>query len=327
MTAPALREAAHATTYLAHAQALRAAHGPGPWPDGGYPLPDIDTLTIADALGGELQGRSRGRIHEIGKWLACNGTRRNAVAAGMVLIGLSGTIDDRELLLLLGGMEELTLYAVVALGRIASDDDRDWMIFELARRVRAWGRIHSVERLQGTRHKEIKAWLLREGFRNEVMNEYLAHIAATTGDLRKALEESEVDDGLLDGADLAECANAIWPAKKLGLRFQDRLGGWLTRDPANDYFWGALDDVGEVVDLASRLLPLRSLTTSPADHMGDQTDGVLETVVSMFTGHPGRGWPLVKGDDQPAQGLDRVKQRLPGDLEPPGSFLNWCSLT
>ncbi|MEU1878209.1 hypothetical protein ABZ470_12930 [Streptosporangium sp. NPDC020072] len=47
---------------------------------------------------------------------------------------------------------------------------------------------------------EIKAWLLRYGFRNDIMNEYLAHLAATTGDLYSALLEAEVDDALLDGA-------------------------------------------------------------------------------------------------------------------------------
>ena len=43
-------------------------------------------------------------------------------------------------------------------------------------------------------------WLLREGFRNEVMNEYLAHLAATTGDLYTALLDPEPDEALLDGA-------------------------------------------------------------------------------------------------------------------------------
>jgi len=30
------------TTYLSHALSLAALHGPGPWPDGGGPLPDDD---------------------------------------------------------------------------------------------------------------------------------------------------------------------------------------------------------------------------------------------------------------------------------------------
>jgi hypothetical protein len=173
-------------TYFAHALALAAVHGPGPWPDGGYPLPDEDerafmpgpvqdgvqthhfsfevnrsaaasvaamitaiveeppdiialqalhdflaehnALSFADALGTELGVRGP-RVHQTGRWLAEYGTRRNAVAAGIVLIGLTGSVDDRELLMLLRALEDLTLYAVVALGR--TQDDRDWAVFEL----------------------------------------------------------------------------------------------------------------------------------------------------------------------------------------------------
>jgi hypothetical protein len=259
MTAWTLPAAAdNRPSFFAHALALTAAHGPGPWPDGGYPLPDDgpptgltssvhdgirthhfsfstnrsaavqaagsiaalttespeaaalqglhdflaeqDALAIADELGDELRnGRvRRSRTREVGRWLAEYGTRRNAVATGIVLIGLTGDERDRELLLLLGALEDLSLYAVVALERTQSD--RDWAIFELARRVRAWGRIHAVERLSATTDPEIMAWMLREGFRNNIMDEYLALTAATTGDLAGALRQPEVDSELLDGA-------------------------------------------------------------------------------------------------------------------------------
>ncbi|MEV4318410.1 hypothetical protein [Actinocrispum sp. NPDC049592] len=62
MTAQALREAAHATTYVTLAQARRAAHGPGT------------------------------RSHEIGMCLARNRTRRTTG----VLNGLSSAGDDRD---------------------------------------------------------------------------------------------------------------------------------------------------------------------------------------------------------------------------------------
>jgi len=81
------------------------------------------------------------------------------VAAGIVLLGLAGDARDRELLLLLGTLEELTLYAAVALQR--SQPDRDQAIYALARRVDGWGRIQAVEQLRGTQDPEIRAWLLR----------------------------------------------------------------------------------------------------------------------------------------------------------------------
>ncbi|HTS97602.1 MAG TPA: hypothetical protein VMI33_13370 [Streptosporangiaceae bacterium] len=249
-------------TFLAHAMALSALHGQGPWPGEGYPLPDAapdpeqpflsgsvadgiathhgsvrpdqsgaclvadqlqelvaagqpagagldrlhdtladrSTLTIADGVSDAIGDRNlpRDRVHAVGRWLAEYGVRRNAVAAGLVLTGLTGDDRDRDLLLLLGGLEDLTLYAAVALR--SSQPDPDQAMFDLARRVRGWGRIHAVERLRGSTDPAIRAWLLREGFRNGVMNSYLAHLAATTGDLYGALAETVVDDPLLDGA-------------------------------------------------------------------------------------------------------------------------------
>lgn len=137
-------------------------------------------------------------VRSVARQLTERGTRRNAVALGIVMLGVVGDERDRELLLLLGGLGELTLYAAVALAN--SQPDRDRTVFQLARRVDGWGRVHAVQRLTGSRDPEIKSWLLRTGFRNNVMTAYLAHIAATTGDLRSALLESAVDDELLDGA-------------------------------------------------------------------------------------------------------------------------------
>ena len=256
-----LPEAAGAqSTFFSHALALAALHGPGPWPDGGYPLPDEDpareqlmvgsvldgirthhfgsdpdaeaaariadlvadlvtgpptlracaelhaalagqpALQLADGLGEQVRRRDlpAPRVRATGRWLAEHGTRRDAVAGGIVLLGVAGDGRDRDLLLLLGALEDLTLYAVVALARTQPDPDR--AVFDMARRVAAWGRIQAVERLEGTSDPQIRSWLLREGFRNEVMNEYLAHLAATTGDLYTALLDPEPDEALLDGA-------------------------------------------------------------------------------------------------------------------------------
>lgn len=210
-------------TFFSHALALAALHGPAPWPDGGYPLPDEDpaqqrlmvgsvldgiqthhvknepgpdgaaqiaelvadlvtgapslracaalhaaltdqpALRLADALGEQLRRRDlpARRVRELGRWLAEHGTRRNAVAAGIVLVGLAGDERDRDLLLLLGGLEDLTLYAVVALPvrsptgiAPCSRWPSGWPA--------AWGRVHAVkrparrmERVDGTRKSKL----------------------------------------------------------------------------------------------------------------------------------------------------------------------------
>jgi hypothetical protein len=177
---------------------------------------DQDPLPVADALTSELTARDLPAepLRQIGRWLAEYGTRRNAVALGVLLLGLAGDHRDRDLLLLLGSLEDLSLYAAVALTR--SQPDRDQAIFDLARRVAGWGRIHAVRRLAGTQDPQIKAWLLRHGFRNQIMDEYLAHVAATTGDLYTALTTPPVDDELLDGAgDILTALCLGGPAKDL----------------------------------------------------------------------------------------------------------------
>ncbi|MQY09858.1 hypothetical protein [Actinomadura macrotermitis] len=259
-------------TILAHALALNALHGPGPWPDGGHPLPDepprpgedeifmpsvvLDgvrthhfgtappasaveetvglleaptplprlheflarqsAVDLADALVTELRARDlpRRHLHRTARHLVEHGTARDTVKLGIVLLGECGDEHDRELLLLLGTLEEFTLYAVVAL--VKTQPDRERAAYELAQRVKDWGRIHAVERLKGTNDPEIKAWLLREGFRNGIMNEYLAHLAATTGDLYTALLEPEVDQALLEGAGAILVALALGgPAEEM----------------------------------------------------------------------------------------------------------------
>ncbi|MER6829531.1 hypothetical protein ABT352_26345 [Streptosporangium sp. NPDC000563] len=202
----------------------------------------VSALGIADDLVDRIRRLRlpRDRIGAVGRHLAEHGTHREAVKIGIVLLGACGDERDRELLLLLGTLEELTLYAVVALQR--TQPDRQRATYELARRVRGWGRIHAVERLKGCGDPQIRAWLLRDGFRNEIMDEYLAHLAATTGDLYSALLEPDIDDALLDGAadilaalalggpaeDMSDYADAVPAMHRLADLLADR-GGTLGR--------------------------------------------------------------------------------------------------
>lgn len=64
-----------------------------------------------------------------------------------------------------------------------------------------------MHHLTGTSNPEIKAWLLREGFRNGIMYEYLAYDCAVVGDLDVALARDDADPELLVGA--AEILSAL----------------------------------------------------------------------------------------------------------------------
>ncbi|MEW2355946.1 hypothetical protein [Spirillospora sp. NPDC029432] len=137
------------------------------------------------------------RVYDLAYTLATTERRREPVKLGIALLGLFDAAHHRDELLVLGRHDEFTLFAMVALGN--GDAGVEDVLWPLARQVEGWGRIHLVERLAGSEDPRLREWILREGFRNDVMNEYLAGIAAETGDLAGALA-GEPDDELLYAA-------------------------------------------------------------------------------------------------------------------------------
>ena len=137
------------------------------------------------------------RTHTIANWLATNAADREPIKCAIALLGVCPG-DDRDLLLTLGRHEEFTLFASVALRN--NDPEPDLSLWALACLVTGWGRIHIIERLAETKDEQIKAWMLREGYRNDIMHEYTALICARTGELLSALRRPEPDERLLKGA-------------------------------------------------------------------------------------------------------------------------------
>jgi hypothetical protein len=140
----------------------------------------------------------RSRVHELGRWLATTGVDRGAVKTGIALLGATGLGQDVDVVRVLGRHEEFTLYVAVAMSNGAQE--REAELWNLGQAVQGWGRIHCVERLSATQDPTIRDWILREGFRNSIMYEYLAYIAATTGGLNDALRTDAVDRPLLTAA-------------------------------------------------------------------------------------------------------------------------------
>lgn len=155
----------------------------------------IDQLLNAVVEDDELDPE---RLHSIALWLAVGAADREVVKCAIALLGVFRVEDDRDLLLTLGRHEEFTLYATVALQNAV--DDSELSLWALACLVTGWGRIQIIERLDGTKDEQIRAWMLREGYRNDIMYEYTALICARTGDLLSALRRSDPDEKLLKGA-------------------------------------------------------------------------------------------------------------------------------
>jgi hypothetical protein len=159
-------------------------------------------IGTADGVVARIEAKSADYDHDrlaaVARYFATRSGQQEAVKLGIVLLGVAGGSEDTTVLMRLGTRDEFSLFAVVALGRTAAEPEQ--CLWALAQQVHGWGRIHAVERLAHTNDPQIQAWLLREGFRNSIMNEYLARICARAGKLHEALGASAIDQELLDGA-------------------------------------------------------------------------------------------------------------------------------
>ncbi|MEL6585304.1 MAG: hypothetical protein AAFY65_14320 [Pseudomonadota bacterium] len=138
---------------------------------------------------------ARDRVLPFFTWLATSAPDREPVKFAIAMLGLCKEPNSLDLIRTLGGHEEFTKCAAVAMGSILGEKLawRDW--WALAKSVRGWGRIDLVERIAPLGDANFRRWLVRDGFQNSIMNEYLAHIAAVDGDL---LGQLRAPDALSD---------------------------------------------------------------------------------------------------------------------------------
>lgn len=137
-------------------------------------------------------------LRQFAKWLVLKSPDRGPLKFGIVLLGLIGDTRDLPIVKAIGKHEEFTLYATVAIENTM--DNPTLALWELAKCVKGWGKIDIVERIAKTANPDIKEWLLLDGYKNNVMYEYLAYTCAVNGDLKSALSQNKIDDRLLQSA-------------------------------------------------------------------------------------------------------------------------------
>lgn len=142
--------------------------------------------------------RVQPEVAAIGRYFLKGADKREATKFGILLLSAAGDKSDVPLLKTLAGNDEFALFAAIALTRLV--DDPEQCLWHLAQKIHGWGRIQLVERLDGTSNAEIQDWMLREGFRNSVMDNYLAELCARNGKLHEALQQRKIDRPLLDSA-------------------------------------------------------------------------------------------------------------------------------
>ena len=92
--------------------------------------------------------------------------------------------------------DELTLYCVWIAKHWENSGEE---LFHMARKVRGWGRVHAVRELEPAT-REMRDWLLDEGWDNDILPAYTALACAQRGGLRRRLEKETLSRARLTAA-------------------------------------------------------------------------------------------------------------------------------
>jgi len=147
--------------------------------------------TIVHVMLSNIQTLDPERLLRFGDFLISYGTRFMPVKMGLTLLSI---FNDKipfvkEVHLTLGAYEEFTWFAARYLSSGACEDGNQ-ALFDLARHVHGWGRIHAVNCLE-PETREISDWLLYEGAKNTVLPQYSADLC-----LMKAGAEERLNEGV-----------------------------------------------------------------------------------------------------------------------------------
>lgn len=161
-----------------------------------------NVIAIIDEFLEQLVERSlpiEPHLYHYANSLATKTNNRNAVKFGIAMLGLCQNQEPIEDLRILGLHDEFTLFSSIALLNLSDDLVND--LWRLAKQVDGWGRIQLVERLVALElTDEIRDWLVLEGYRNDIMYEYLALTCAQSGLLNEKLKREAINNDLFVSA-------------------------------------------------------------------------------------------------------------------------------
>ncbi len=131
-------------------------------------------------------------LFSFSKDLALKTSHRNSVKFGIALIGLCQNKSVINELKVLGLHDEFTVFVTVALSYLSDNLAQD--LWQLAQKVDGWGKIQIVDRLAKMELSDAQRdWLIRRGYQNSIMNEYLAFTCALNGNLHDKLQSESID--------------------------------------------------------------------------------------------------------------------------------------
>ncbi len=147
-------------------------------------------LTVIDdfenAIRENRQNLSVANLYRYAVRLITGSEDRECVKYGLEILELFSLKDEevKDIVRTLGLSDEFTLFAIYIM---LQWDNANEEIFSLAQKVRGWGRIHAVEKLQ-PETEEIRRWLLSDGINNQVLPDYSALTCFEKADVFAMLE-------------------------------------------------------------------------------------------------------------------------------------------
>ena len=128
----------------------------------------------------------------------------------LTIVNIETDKDTIEKVKILALSDEFTLYCldilVYCLDILVQLEDSNEEIFEIAKKVKGWGRIYSIEYLQAT-NNEIKEWILEEGCHNNVLPAYTAYTCAEKINLIEILNQDKISNKKFN--DISYLMNAL----------------------------------------------------------------------------------------------------------------------
>ena len=128
----------------------------------------------------------------------------------LTIMNIETDKDTIEKVKTLALSDEFTLYCldilVYCLDILVQLEDSNEEIFEIAKKVKGWGRIYSIKYLKVT-NDEIKEWILEEGCHNDVLPAYTAYTCAKKINLVEILNEDKISNKKFN--DISYLMNAL----------------------------------------------------------------------------------------------------------------------
>ncbi|MBQ6696270.1 MAG: hypothetical protein IJN16_06160 [Lachnospiraceae bacterium] len=142
-----------------------------------------------------------GKVANLGYYFAREGTKCETVKLGLSLLALFDLSDNEQVCYLfqnLGYCEEFTSYVTMNVVDWPRQKMQD-LYFELAKKLKGWGKIDVVEELVADT-EEKKEWILCHGCKNSILNAYLAYVCVQKCDLHARLIQGNLTREQLQGA-------------------------------------------------------------------------------------------------------------------------------